>query len=150
VTTRPAGTVAQSIANPPAVVTPTAVAKKTAQKLITILKDDFNYDVVKDIIDTMAMIKRAKRIKPLEKYRLIKDYQLTLLSYCLPKMKIVEDVRDTGGKGVIFNIQIGGTDVPADTRKAGSGTVKKDKRKGVSVSIPTQKNSDGTYTVNGD
>jgi hypothetical protein len=142
-----------TLKNPPAT-TPAsagAIAKQTSKKLITILKEDFNYDIVADIIDTMAMIKRAKKIKPQEKWRLIKDYQLTLLSYCMPKMKIVEDnTANTGGKGVVFHIQIGGTDGPADPRDAGHGTVKKDKKKGVSISIPTQKNSDGTYTVSGD
>ena len=130
--------------------TPGAIAKQTSKKLITILKDDFNYDVVKDIIDTMAMIKRAKRIKPLEKYRLIKDYQLTLLSYCLPKMKIVEDTSaDAGGKGVVFNIKIGGSDEPADPRGVGQGKVRKG-AKGVSISIPTKKSKDGTYTISDD
>jgi hypothetical protein len=144
--------VAQSTPNVPAKTpTPAAIAKQTAKKLITILQDDFNYDIISDIIDTMAMIKRAKKIKPLEKWRLIKDYQLTLLSYCMPKMKIVEDnSADTGGKGVVFHIQIGGTKDTVDPRIAGLGRVRKDKRKGVSVSIPTQKNSDGTYTVNGE
>jgi hypothetical protein len=144
--------VAQPTPNVPATIsTPAAIAKQTAKKLITILQDDFNYDIISDIIDTMAMIKRAKKIKPLDKWRLIKDYQLTLLSYCMPKMKIVEDnSADTAGKGVVFHIQIGGTSGPADPRNAGSGKVRKDKRKGVSVSIPTQKNKDGTYTVNGE
>jgi hypothetical protein len=69
----------------------------------------------------------------------------------MPKMKIVEDnSADTAGKGVVFHIQIGGTSDPADPRIAGLGRVRKDKRKGVSVSIPTQKNKDGTYTVNAD
>ena len=149
-TTKPAGTVTQPTSNLPVPANPTAIAKQTSKKLITILKDDFNYDVVKDIIDTMAMIKRAKKIKPTEKYRLIKDYQLTLLSYCLPKMKIVEDTRDTGGKGVVFHINIAGTNDPADPRKAGSGTVRKDKKKGVSISIPTQQNDDGSYSVKDD
>jgi hypothetical protein len=142
--------VTQSTAKNPPATTPTAgaIAKKTAVNLITLLQTDFNYDLVKDIIDTMAMIKRAKKIKPLEKWRLIKDYQLTLLSYTFPKMKIVEDnSANTGGKGVVFHIQIGGTDQPADPRDAGHGTVRKDKKKGVSISIPTQKNNDGTYTV---
>jgi hypothetical protein len=139
--------VVQSTANVP-VPSPGAIAKQVTKKLITILKDDFNYDVVADIIDSMASIKRAKKIKPLEKWRLIKDYQLTLLSYCLPKMKIVEDnSADQNGKGVVFHIQIGGNNEPADPRNAGSGTVRKDKKKGVSISIPTQKNEDGTFTV---
>jgi hypothetical protein len=144
--------VAQSTPNVPAKTpTPTAIAKQVAKKLITILEDDFNYDLIADIIESMASIKRAKKIKPTEKWRLIKDYQLTLLSYCVPKQKIVEDnSADQAGKGVIFHIQIGGTSDSADPRKAGSGKVLKDKKKGVSISIPTQKNKDGSYSVTGE
>jgi hypothetical protein len=132
--------------NVPAVVkpTPVSVAKKKQDKFIQILKDDFQYDVVKDIIDTMAMIKRAKRIKPLEKYRLIKDYQLTLLSYCLPKIKIQETVDDGSGKGVVFNIQIGGDEgtTKSGLKRAGSGKVT-----GVNIQVPTTLNKDGSYSL---
>ena len=59
----------------------------------------------------------------------------------------MDDGGDTGGKGVVFNIQIGGANDPADPRQVGSGSVKVSKRKGVSVSIPTQQNDDGSYSV---
>jgi hypothetical protein len=142
----------QTLKNPPAT-TPTAgaIAKQTAKKLISILLDDHNYDIVAEIITHIKELKRAKKIKPLDKHRMVMNYNITLLSYCVPKMKIIEDnTANTGGKGVVFHIQIGGTDGPADPRNAGHGTVLKDKKKGVSINIPTQKNKDGTYTVSGD
>jgi hypothetical protein len=48
------------------------------------------------------------------------------------------------GSGVVFNIQIGGSG--DDPKDKGHGRVSKSK-KGVSVTIPTTKNKDGTYTV---
>jgi hypothetical protein len=144
--------VAQSTPNVPAKTpTPAAIAKQTAKKLITILQDDFNYDIISDIIDTMAMIKRAKKIKPLEKHRMLMNYNIILLSYCLPKIKVTEtdDGSNSGGKGVIFNIQIGGSGDKDSLKGAGHGVVTKS-RAGVSVTIPTKKNSDGSYTVSDD
>lgn len=124
--------------------TPARKAKEYSTRLINILKDDFQYDVIKDIITTMDYIRRAKKIKPLDKYRLLKDYQLSLLSYCMPKMKVIEDnSADAGGKGVIFNIQIG---APEDNLKKAKGSVSKSK-KGVSVSIPTKQQDDGTFVI---
>jgi hypothetical protein len=151
-TIKPDGTVAQpTLNNPPVpttpVTTPAKIHKREQREFIQILSSDHNYDIVAEIITHMQEIKRAKKIKPLEKHRLLKDYNLTLLSYCLPKIKVVETDSGGGtGSGVIFNIQIGGSgdsDGPGD---AGNGRVTKGK-KGVSVSIPTKKNKDGTYTV---
>jgi len=122
-------------------------AKKKSEKFIQILKDDFHYDIISEIIDTMAVIKRAKKLKPLEKYRLLKDYQLTLLSYCLPKIKIQESTGDENGKGVTFNISIGGNqkaDGKSNLKKSGKGRAKST---GVNISIPTKKNKDGSYSV---
>jgi hypothetical protein len=130
-------------ANVPATSTGHAVAKKDEQtKLITILKNDFKYDIVKEIIDHIKMIKRAKKIKPLEKHRLLYNYNVTLLSYCMPKMKIVEDNTDNG-KPMNFTINIGGdADTQPAPKKAGKG--------GVSITIPTKKTKDGSYSVSGD
>jgi hypothetical protein len=55
---------------------------------------------------------------------------------------VVEDTRDDTGAGVVFNIKIGGDgDQKAKIKKAGQGVT------GVNITIPTNKNSDGTYTV---
>jgi hypothetical protein len=80
------------------------------------------------------------------------NYNIVLLSYCLPKIKVTEtdDGSNAGGKGVIFNIQIGGSGGDKDSLKgAGHGVVTKS-RAGVSVTIPTKKNKDGSFTVSDD
>ena len=137
--------ISKGLKNPPAVIPkkkPGQLAKAISTSFIDVLKTDHNFDIVKEIVDHMKMIKRAKKIKPQEKHRLLQNYYITLLSYCLPKIKIVEDNKDTGGKGVTFNINIGGTDPTAPTPVGVSKG-----RKGVSVNIPTIKNKDGSYSV---
>ena len=131
--------------NPPAVIPPQkpgALAKVKSEQFINILKTDHKYDIVSEIVQHMQEIKRAKKIKPLEKHRMLMNYNLTLLSYCLPKIKIVEDDRNDTGGGVIFNIKIGGDgEQKAKIKKAGQG------KTGINITIPTKKNADGTYTV---
>jgi hypothetical protein len=136
------------LSNPPAKASTTAIkAYDKNVRFIDVLKNDHGFDIVKEIIDEIQFVKRAKRIKPQEKRRLLNSYYLTLLSYCVPKQKIVEDNSgSSGGKGVVFKIQIGGP-VEPDMRQAGKGTVKKSKTKGVSISIPTQLNADGSYEI---
>ena len=144
-TTNQAGTVAQPMPNTPAVIptTPGAIAKQHQRQLIVILEEDYNYDIVSEIIQHIRELKRAKKIKPLDKHRMVLNYNTILLSYCMPKMRVTEDNSgDTGGKGVIFNIQIGGPDTPADPRKAGSGSIKKDK-----ISTKVHKNKHVLLTV---
>jgi hypothetical protein len=145
--------VAQPIANPPVPTTPAtpvAIAKQVQRQLITILEQDHNYDVVAEIVKHIRELKRAKKIKPLDKHRMVLSYNTILLSYCMPKMRVTEDnSANPQGKGVIFKINIGATNEPPDPRKAGAGKVLKDK-KGVSVSIPTQLNKDGSYSIDSD
>jgi len=122
-----------------------AAAKDKQTKLIDILKTDHHYDIVKEIIDHINMLKRAKKIKPLEKHRMLMNYNLTLLSYCMPKMRVVEDNTDKNSKPMNFQINIG-TPEPA-----APGTPNKPKKAGgVSITIPTKKNTDGTYSVSSD
>jgi hypothetical protein len=130
--------------NPPAKTPkPGALAKQKSERFIHILKDDHNFDIVKKIVDHMGQIERAKKIKPLEKHRLLQNYYLTLLSYCLPKIKIQENVGDDTGKGVVFNIKIGGEAQPGKTKLKSAG-------KGVHVSVPTKQNADGSYSIDND
>ena len=137
-----------TIKNPPNAPVPSKVAKDKQEKFIEILKTDHNYDIVAEIIQHIKELKRAKKIKPVEKHRMVIQYHAMLIPFCLTKVKAVEeDSGATAGKGVVFNIQIGGDNEPADPRMVGKGTVKKTKRKGVSVKIPTQINDDGSYTV---
>ena len=136
--------ISTGLKNPPAVIPkkkPGQLAKTASASFIDVLKTDHNFDIVKEIVEHMKMIHRAKKIKPQEKHRLLQNYYITLLSYCLPKIKIVEDNKDSGGKGVTFNINIGGTDPAATPVGVSKG------RKGVSVSIPTVKQKDGSYAV---
>jgi hypothetical protein len=135
---------------PPAPV-PAKIHKDKQDKFIDILKTDHNYDIIDEIVNHIKELKRAKKIKPVEKHRMVIQYHAMLLPFCLVKVKPAEeDTGAGGGKGVVFHISIGGDNGPADPRNAGSGKVRKDKKKGVSISIPTQKNKDGTYTVNSD
>ena len=142
-----------TLKNPPATVKPTplSTAKKKTAQFIEILKTDHQYDIVSEIITHIKELKRAKKIKPLEKHRMVMQYNITLLSYCLPKMKVTEDSsKDSIGKGVTFNISIGGGEEhPNKPKSAGKGTVSKGARTGVSVKIPTTINDDGSITVKG-
>jgi len=129
----------------PATASSKAVATNKQVRLINILKNDHNYDIVKEIVDHMGQLKRAKKIKPLDKHRMLMNYNLTLLSYCMPKMKIVED--DKGNQTPInFQINIGGEAEQAPAKRP-VGRPKKPKGSNVSITIPTKKNSDGSYTV---
>jgi len=116
-------------------------AKDKQTTFINVLKTDHNFDLVSKIVGHMGQIERAKKIKPQEKHRLLQHYYLALLSYALPKMKVVEDNTDKNKKPMNFTINIGGTEEkPKATKKAG----------GVSVTIPTNKNKDGSYSVSND
>jgi hypothetical protein len=126
---------------------PAPAPKQVQTQFINILKSDHNYDIVAEIIKHMAEIKRAKKIKPLEKHRLLKDYHITLLSYCLPRIKIQENVGDDTGK-VVFNINIGGDDNTGGTlKKAGSKGTKRKKATGANITVSTTKGADGSYSV---
>jgi hypothetical protein len=132
-------------ANVPSTTTGHAVAAKDKQtKLINILKDDHHYDIVKEIIDHIKMLQRAKKIKPIEKHRMLMNYNLTLLSYCMPKMRVVEDNTDRDSKPMNFQINIG---VPDQKPAVPTSTKKNKNAGGVSITIPTKKNKDGSYSV---
>ena len=141
---------AQSTPNLPAVIptstyTAGALAKKQSEQFIEILKTDHKYDIVAEVVKHMKEIKRAKKIKPVEKHRMLMNYNLTLLSYCLPKIKVIEDTRDNDGAGVVFNIKIGGDgEQKQKIKRAGQG------KTDINITIPTVKNKDGTYTVSDD
>ena len=87
--------------------------------------------------EMIGIIKRGKKLKPLEKYRLIQTYQLAILSYCIPKMKVLEGEKGAGDK-VNFTINVGGVEEPNPGKKP---------KGGVNITIPTVK-KDGVYSVN--
>ncbi len=128
---------------------PGAVAKTEQVKLITILKDDFKYDIIKEIVDHIRMIKRAKKIKPTEKHRMLMNYNLTLLQFCMPKMKLVEDAKDDG-KPISFQINVPIVNNPAPVPMPTGNPKAKKGKGGISITIPTVKNSDGTFAVTTD
>lgn len=120
-----------------------AKASKTQVRFIDILKTDHKFDLMKKIVQHMGQIERAKKIKPQEKHRLLQNYYLTLLSYAFPKMKVVEDNSEAGKKPMNFQINIG---TPAPDKPAKPGRPKT-KGKGVSITIPTVKHKDGSYSI---
>ena len=103
-------------------------------RFLQVLDTDFNYDLVKEIIDMIGIIKRGKKLKPLDKYRLIQTYQLALLSYCIPKMKVIEGEKGVGDK-VNFTINVGGEAPPLKSGKP---------KGGINITSPTVK-KDGTF-----
>lgn len=134
-----AGMAKAPTSNTPVPATPGQLAKSVQTQFINILKTDHNLDLIKEIVDHIGMIKRAKKIKPQEKHRLLQNYYLTLLSYAVPKMKVVEDNTDRSNP-INFQINIGGT--PTTSKRA-----KKPIKGGVNITIPTSKNKDGSFSV---
>ena len=106
-------------------------------RFIQILKDDFKFDLIKEITDHMGVVKRSKKLKPDVKHRMLQSYYLKLLEFCVPKLKVQEGAKDTGDK-ISFSINIGGQE-PAlkDAKPKG----------GVNITIPTKKQIDGTHTI---
>ena len=121
----------------PAQVSPSAVAKQTQTKFIDILKTDHNFDVIAKIVDHIGMLERSKKVKVTDKHRMLQTYYLTLLSFAVPKMKVTEESGENKTP-INFQININGTD-DTSPKPAGKG--------GVSITIPTNKNKDGSYSV---
>ena len=118
--------------------------KGKQKRFITILQDDFNFDIIERIVAHIGVIERGKKLKPLEKHRMLQNYYLTLLTFCVPKMKIVEDNKSTPGDKILFNIQVGGNiDATAQTGKGSKPAI----HSGVNITIPTVKQPDGSFTV---
>lgn len=139
-TTKPTGTQTPSTNNPPATVAGSksvAGLKGKQKRFIAILQDDFNFDIIERIVKHIQQIERAKRIKPLEKARMLQNYYLTLLTFCIPKMKLQEDNGDKKGN-VQFNINVGGTPIDPNSQTVQGG---------VNIVIPTKKGANGSYTV---
>ena len=120
-----------------------AVAKKNnnlpteiKKRFITILKEDFAFDPIKEMINLYHKVSRS-RMKKHEKYK----FQFTMLSkifeYALPKLRVEENTKDTGDK-IQFNIMLGQQD-PATQALPGN--------KSNSVAIPTVVDTDGNFTI---
>ena len=135
----------------------TALAKTLTGKqkrFITILQEDFNFDIIQELVEAYGVVKRAKKLKPVEKHRLIQTYLLTILTFCVPKMKITEEAKETGDK-IQFNINIGGPIAPTGKQKSSAqhnnrkGSTKSSVG-GVNITIPTVKQADGSFAVDTD
>ena len=134
--------------NLPAVTGSKAVAGLAGKqkRFVTILKDDFNFDVIESIVKHIRQIDRAKKIKPLEKARLLQNYYLTLLNYCIPKMKLEEDKGDKVGDKISFSINIQNNTTDAKALPVSGGSASSKKKPDVSITIPTVKQPDGSYS----
>lgn len=116
--------------------------KGKQKRFITILKDDFNFDIVQEIVEHYGVIKRGKKLKPPVKHKLMQNYLTMLLTYCVPKMKVTEDEKGSG-KPVQFFINVGGE----QTAGVDPNTNQPNVKGGVNITIPTVKGPDGSYSV---
>ena len=128
-------------ANTTTSITKAAVSKQT--KFIDILTSQHNFDLVSSIISHIGEIKRAKKIKPIEKHRMLQTYYMALMQFAYPKMKVVEDNSAGSQKPINFTISIA---APAPEHPAAKP---RSKPKGyrTSITVPTYKNTNGTYTI---
>lgn len=113
---------------------PVNKTSRKARRLIRILHDDHNFDIIEKLVDLYARVCKS-RMKPQIKYK--QEFQIlnALLQYAYPKLQAIES--DTKiGDNIQFNIQIP------------SPTPKNPKRvKGVAVN--TVKDKDGTFKIKG-
>lgn len=115
--------------------------KGKQKRFITILQDDFNFDIIERIVKHIKVIERSKKIRPPEKHRMLQNYYMTLLTYCVPKMKLIEDNTSKLGDKIAFNINIQNNDTSqSQPVKSGPGG-------GVNITIPTVKGKNGAYDV---
>lgn len=109
--------------------------KDERERLITILKNDFNFDVVKEMIDLYHKIKRS-RIPHKEKYQFEFKILSKVWEFALPKLKVEERPHDEGQK-ILFNIMVGSPeDKPQLTGKSPNA-----------VQIPTKVDKSGSHLI---
>jgi len=118
---------------PPAT-TSDALAKigKGDVRFIQILKDDFSFDLIQEMVAHLGVVKRSKKLKPETKHRMLQAYYMKLLEFCVPKLKVQEGAKDVGDK-IQFNINVGGEPTIKDVTPKG----------GVNITIPATKTKDG-------
>jgi len=75
-----------------------------ARRLLTILTEDHNFDVIKEMVKTYQEIQTLQN--DMDRIRLSLTVQKELLKYCFPAIRPDE----SGGEkpGVVFNINLGG------------------------------------------
>jgi hypothetical protein len=109
-------------------------------RFIQILKDDFHFDLIKEMVDHLGVVKRSKKLKPDVKHRMLQSYYMKLLEFCVPKLKVQEGAKDTGDK-IQFNINIGGDEPKMKNAKP---------KGGVNITIPAAQDKDGAITIDKD
>jgi len=109
---------------------------KDKERLITILREDFQFDVVKEMVDLYHKIKRS-RMKHADKFAFEFKILSKIWEFSLPKLKVEEHLGDHGDK-ILFNIMIGSG--PNDQPKlSGSGAN--------AVQIPTTLDPSGNHVI---
>lgn len=111
--------------------------KREQKRLITILKEDFHFDIISEMVGLYHKVKRS-RMSRKEKYRFEFQVLSKLMEYALPKLK-VEERSGTEGDKILFNIMIG-SDSPMQTLPGNKQSVN-------SVQIPTKTDADGNFVI---
>jgi hypothetical protein len=111
--------------------------KEIKKRFITILKEDFHFDPIKEMIELYHKVSRS-RMKKHEKYK----FQFTMLSkifeYALPKLRVEENTKDTGDQ-IQFNIMLGGPQTSQGQLPDTAGNP--------AITIPTKVDPNGSYTI---
>lgn len=119
-----------------ALTNPKKLPKEIKKRFITILKEDFHFDPIKEMIELYHKVSRS-RMKKHEKYK----FQFTMLSkifeYALPKLRVEENTKDTGDQ-IQFNIMLGGPQTPTLPGQTNSRP---------DITIPTVVDNEGNYTI---
>lgn len=110
--------------------------KDEKKRLITILKEDHNFDVIKEMVDLYHKVVRSRMIKA-AKYKLQFQLLSKIMEYALPKLRVEEHKNETGDQ-ITFNILVGQND---PSTKALPGNKPKQ------IDIPTKVDPDGNFVI---
>jgi len=110
--------------------------KREQKRLVTILKEDFHFDVVKEMIDLYHKVVRSRMPRE-KKYKFQFTMLAKIMDFALPKLRADEGSHDTGDQ-IQFNILVGGTQ--ANPPLPGDQGTKQ-------ITIPTQVDPDGNYVI---
>lgn len=113
--------------------------KSEQRRLITILTEDFGFDVVKEMVDLYHKVCRARMPKK-SKYDTQFKILAKIMEYALPKIRPDEAPRELG-QAIQFNIQVG---APGPQDALPGNTPPKQ------INIPTQQASDGSFIIDVD
>lgn len=109
--------------------------KREQKRLITILKEDFDFDVVSEMVAFYHKVKNS-RLPIAKKYPLVFQILAKIWDHSVSKVR-PEELDNYSGDNIQFNIVVGGTapeQVPANQK----------------ITIPTKKGMDGSFIVDFD